>query len=56
MKIVTIATLAALGLMGSGSMAKAITVNIHNLPLSDGGVLNGFFTTGVYGAFLTTVW
>jgi len=42
--------LAAAGLLGAGSNAQAITYTFTNVPLTDGGLLNGFFTTGVYGA------
>ena len=42
--------LSAISLLAAGSQAKAITYIFTNVPLTDGGVLNGNFTTNVYGA------
>ena len=42
--------LAATSLLAAGSNALAITYTFTNVPLTDGGVLNGNFTTNVYGA------
>ena len=42
--------LATAGLLSAGSGAQAITYFFTNVPLTDGGVLNGNFTTNVYGA------
>jgi hypothetical protein len=47
--IVAIA-LAATGGLAAASSAQAITYTFTNVPLTDGGVLNGNFTTNVYGA------
>ena len=42
--------LGATSLLAAGSNAHAITYTFTNVPLTDGGVLNGNFTTNVYGA------
>ncbi len=42
--------LSAISLLVTGSHANAITYTFVNVALTDGGVLNGNFTTNVYGA------
>lgn len=47
--IVSAAAIAIVSWLSAGSAANAITVTFTNVPLSDGGVLNGSFSTNVYG-------
>ena len=48
--IVSAAAIAIVSSLSAGSAANAVTVTLTNVPLSDGGVLNGSFSTNVYGA------
>jgi hypothetical protein len=47
--IVAAGAIALVALLSAGSAANAITWNFGNVPLSDGNVLSGFFTTNSYG-------